>query len=110
MTLAMPSSSHVPATRPEWSKTCVQYDCGCGGSSGRYDGRIVSSCTEERVSTPKNDSITHTWGGMSVRTLPAGVSAHLRAPPHDAVASESCQMPHCSKPGWSCRFALRDVC
>jgi len=42
-------------------------------------------------------------------TLPAGVSEHLRAPPHDAVASESCQMPPCSIPGGSRRFARRDV-
>ena len=41
--------------------------------------------------------------------ITCALEQHLRAPPQEAVASASCQMPPCSQPGSSSRFALSDL-
>ena len=58
----------------------------------------------------RRGSVCHQSQAISTfSTLPAGVSEPLRAPPHAAVASASCQMPPCSTPGSSSRCALSNV-
>src|SRR5262252_6360588 len=48
----------------------------------------------------RRGSVCHQSQAISTfSTLPAGVLEPLRAPPHAAVASASCQMPPCSTPG-----------